>query len=75
MRGDQLVAALLGLAPQEVGRVGDLGRLVEDEKRPGGHVIETRRRAQDGGPDLRGVAGVQSAGGSTDVVDVARMRA
>ena len=75
MSGDQLVAALLGLAPQEVGRVGDLGRLVEDEERPGGHVVQTGRGAQDGGPDLGRVAGLERAGGRGDVVGVARMRA
>ena len=37
--GHELIAALLRLAPQEVGRVGDLGRLVEDEERPGGNVV------------------------------------
>ncbi len=72
---DQLRAPLLGLAPQEVGRFGDVARLVEDEERAGGQVVQAGGGAQDRGPDFGRVAGLQGPGIRGDVVDVARMGA
>ena len=73
--GDQLGAPFLGLAPQEVGRVGDVAGLVEDQERAGGEVVQAGGGAQDGGPDLGRVAGLEGAGRRGDVVDVAGVSA
>src|SRR6185295_5679322 len=49
---DQLRAALVGLAPEERGGLGDLARLVEDEEGRRIEVVEAGRRGEVGGPDL-----------------------
>jgi hypothetical protein len=72
--GHQLGAALLSLAPQEIGRVGDVAGFVEDEERARWQVIEPRGGAQNGGPNLGRVACLQSAGSGGDVMDVTRVR-
>ena len=54
-RLDQLGAPLVGLAPQELGGLGDIARLVEDEQRAGAEVVEAGRGREMGGPDLGGV--------------------
>ncbi len=56
---DQLGAPLIGLAPEEVGRLRDVARLVEDEEGVGRDVVEAARRREERRPDLRGVADVQ----------------
>ena len=56
---DQLGAPLVGLAPEEVGGLGDVAGLVEDEERVGRDVVEAARRGEERRPDLRGVADVQ----------------
>ena len=50
---DQLGPPLVGLAPQELGRLGDVARLVEDEQRAGAEVVEAGRRARGGRPRPR----------------------
>ena len=52
---DELGAALVGLAPQEPGGLGEVARFVEHEQRARLDVIETGRRREVGGPDLGGV--------------------
>ena len=53
---DQLGAALVGLAPQEAGGLGDVAGLVEHEQGARTDVVEAGRRGEVGGPDLGGVA-------------------
>ena len=53
---DQLGSALVRLAPQEPGRLGDIARLVEDEDRSRIEVVEAGRRSEVGGPHLGSVA-------------------
>ncbi len=60
-RGDELGAALIGLAPQECGRLGDVAGLVEDEQGPGVDVVEAGRRGEVGGPDLGRIADREGA--------------
>ena len=52
----ELGPPLVGLAPQEVGGLGEVARLVEHEERAGIDVIERGRGRQLGGPDLGRVA-------------------
>ena len=49
---DQFRPPLVGLAPEELGSLGDVAGLVEDDKRAGFEVVETGRRGQLRGPDL-----------------------
>ncbi len=56
---DEVGLALVGLAPQERAGLGQVAGLVEDEERAGFDVVEPGRRADDRGPDLGGVAGVE----------------
>ena len=60
-RLDQLRVPLLGLAPQEVGGVGEVAGLVEHEEGRRVEVVEAGRRRDDASPDLGGVAGGQRA--------------
>ena len=53
---DQLAPSLVGLAPQELGGLGEVTRLVEDQQRAGGDVVEPGRRREVGRPDLGRVA-------------------
>ncbi len=53
---DQLGSALVRLAPEEPGRLGDIARLVEDEDRSRIEVVEAGRRSEVGGPNLGRVA-------------------
>ena len=53
---DQLGPALVGLAPQERGGLGDVAGLVEHEERARIDVIEAGRGRELGGPDLGRVA-------------------
>ena len=57
--GDQLGPALVGLAPQELGRLGQVARLVQDDQGLGRDVVEPGGRADDPGPDLGRIAGVE----------------
>jgi hypothetical protein len=59
---DQLGPALVGLAPEEVGRLGDVAGFVDDEQRVLRHMVQPGRRCEEGCPHLRGVADVQRAG-------------
>jgi len=63
------------LSPEELGRFGDVAGLVEDQKRAGSQVVQAGSGAQDGGPDLGGVAGLQGSGRRGNIVDVARVGA
>ncbi len=54
-RFDELAAALVGLAPQERGGLGDVARLVEDEQGPRWNVVQASGRRQLSGPHLGGV--------------------
>ena len=56
---DHLRVPLLGLAPQEVGGVGEVAGLVEDEEGRRVEVVEAGLRRDDASPDLGGVAGGQ----------------
>ncbi len=56
---DQFGAPLIGLAPEEVGGLGDVAGLVDDEERVGSDVVQAARRGEERCPDLRGVADVQ----------------
>ena len=53
---DELGAPLVGLAPQELGGLGDVAGLVEDEQRARVDVVEAGRGREVGGPDLGRVA-------------------
>ena len=53
---DQVRAPLVGLAPQELGGLGDVAGLVEHEQRFRREVIERGRRREQRCPDLRRVA-------------------
>ena len=53
---DELGAALVGLAPEERGGLGDLAGLVDDEEGRRIEVVEAGRRRELGGPDLGRVA-------------------
>ena len=56
----ELGAALVRLAPQELGRLGEVAGLVEDEQRRRVEVVERRSPAPgDAGPDLGRVAHVE----------------
>ena len=59
---DHLRVPLLGLAPQEVGGVGEVAGLVEDEEGRRVEVVEAGRRRDEARPDLGGVAGGQRTG-------------
>ncbi len=59
---DELGPPLVGLAPQEVGRLRDLAGLVEDEEGRRIEVVERGRRSELGGPDLGGVADGEGPG-------------
>ncbi len=52
---DQFGAALVRLAPQEPGRLGDISGLVDDQQRPRVDVIERGRWRQVRSPDFRSV--------------------
>ncbi len=60
-RLDHLRVPLVGLAPQEVGRVGEVAGLVEDEEGRRIEVVEAGVRGDEAGPDLGGVPGVEGA--------------
>ena len=60
-RLDHLRVAFLGLAPQEVGGIGEVAGLVEDEEGRRVEVVEPGLRRDDARPDLGGVAGGQRA--------------
>src|SRR5439155_2718609 len=53
---DEVGPSFVRLAPEELRRVRDVARLVEDEQRRGVEVVETGCRAQDASPDLGRVA-------------------
>ncbi len=72
---DQFVAPLGSLAPQEIGRVRDVARFVENHERVGRQMVQAGRGAQDRGPDLGRIAGLEGARRGADVVDVARVGA
>ena len=61
----EVLAALVRLAPQELGGVGDVAGLVEHEEGARIEVIERGRRAQDAGPHLGGVADVERGAGTS----------
>src|SRR6185369_15394966 len=54
--GDELGPPLVGLAPEEVGGLGDVAGLVEDEEGRRFDMVEARRRGELRRPDLGGVA-------------------
>ena len=62
VRGDEFGASLIGLAPQEGRRLGEVARLVEHEERARIDMVEPGRRGEVGGPDLRGVTHREGAG-------------
>ena len=70
-RLDHLRVPLLGLAPQEVGGIGEVAGLVEDEEGRRVEVVEAGRRRDDASPDLGGVAGGQRTGPRTALAPVA----
>ena len=53
VRGEEIRAPLIRLAPQELGRVRHVTRLIEDEEGLRAEVIERRRRCQDAAPTPR----------------------
>ena len=57
----QLAVAFLGLAPQEVGGLREVARLVEDEQGAGVEVVEARGRGDEPRPHLGRVARGQRA--------------
>ena len=61
-RLDELGSPLVGLAPQELRRFGEIARLVEHEQRAGVDVVEAGGRRQVGGPDLGCVPDGHGAG-------------
>ena len=64
---DQLGPPLVGLSPQEPGRLGDVARLVQHEECPGFDVVQTRRRGEVGGPHLGRIADGHRPAGSVRV--------
>ena len=54
--GDELGTPLVGLPPQELGGLGDVARLIEDEERARVEMVEPGGRGEVGGPDLGRVA-------------------
>ena len=56
VRPEEVRAPLVRLAPQELGRLAEVARLVEDEERLGPEVVEGRRRGEERRPDLGRVA-------------------
>ena len=59
---DQLRPALIGLPPEEVGRLRDVAWLVEDQQGRGLEVVEAGGRGELGGPHLGCVADGQRPG-------------
>ena len=53
---EEVGAPLVGLAPQELRRLAEVARLVEDEQRLGPEVVERGRGREQRRPDLGGVA-------------------
>ena len=56
---DELPAALVRLAPEEVGRLSDVAWLVDHEERFGRDVVEAAGRGEERRPDFRRIAHVQ----------------